>query len=47
MEHVNGFKDSFIDFLKANPRKEAKEKAKGLKEDAGKSVKGASEESGE
>jgi hypothetical protein len=47
MEHVKGFKDSFIDFLKANPRKESQEKAKGLQEDAEKNVKAASKESGE
>ncbi len=47
MEHVKGFKDSFIDFLKANPRKESQEKAKGLQEDEEKNVKAASKESGE
>lgn len=47
MEHVKGFKDSFIDFLKANPRKESQEKAKGLQGDAGTNIKAESKESGE
>lgn len=47
MEQVNGFKDSFIDFLKADPRKDAQEKAKGLKEVREKTTKAAIEEPAE
>lgn len=45
MEKVNGFKDSFIDFLKADPRRDAQEKAKGLKEAPEKTARPVSEES--
>lgn len=47
MEQVRGFKDSFIDFLKADPRRDALEKAKALKEVPGKTGKLISEESAE
>lgn len=41
MDKVGGFKDSFVDFLKADPRKDAKEKIKEVTEAASDAVKTA------